>query len=110
VLRTGRRWHLVTAGDQLVGMMNVQTLNSVPREDWSRTSVQAVMIPRDQILWASPEEPVPALLDRLLSADIGQIPVVSRDGEQNPHVVGIITRDSILRLIQTRAELGSLRA
>jgi Zn-dependent protease len=49
VLRTGRRCHLVITGERLVGMMNVHTLNTVPREEWPHMSVQAVMIPRLQI-------------------------------------------------------------
>jgi len=42
-----------------------------PRDEWANTSVQAVMIPRDKILWATPEEPLLALLERLLAADVG---------------------------------------
>lgn len=108
-LRTGRRCHLVVSDDRLVGMMNVHTLNSVPRQDWDVTSVQAVMIPRDKILWASPEEPLLGLLERLLAADVNQMPVV--DGaEGGSHIIGMVTRDSILRVMRTRAEVGPLVA
>src|SRR5437899_12663516 len=72
VLRTGRRCHLVVNDDRLVGMMNVHTLNSVPRNEWAHNSVQAAMIPREKILWTSPEEPLLRLLERLLSADVNQ--------------------------------------
>jgi Zn-dependent protease/predicted transcriptional regulator len=107
VLRTGRRVHLVVTEDRLVGMMNVQALNSVPREEWSNNSIQAVMIPRERISWAAPEEPLLRLLERLLAADINQMPVVQSSGTDDAQVVGMITRDSILRVMQTRAELGS---
>ena len=107
ILRTGRRCHLVLTDDRLVGMMNVPMLNSVPREEWAHNSVQAVMIPREKILWASPEEPLLRLLERLLAADVNQMPVVSGT-ENGSHVVGMVTRDSILRVVQTGAELGPL--
>ncbi len=107
VLRTGRRCHLVVTEDRLVGMMNVQALNSVPRDEWNSNSVQAVMIPRERISWAAPEEPLLRLLERLLAADINQMPVVSVSGEDDAQVIGMVTRDSILRVMQTRAELGS---
>jgi predicted transcriptional regulator len=107
VLRTGRRCHLVVTEDRLVGMMNVQALNSVPRDEWNSNSVQAVMIPRERISWASPEEPLLRLLERLLAADINQMPVVSVSGEDDAQVIGMVTRDSILRVMQTRAELGN---
>jgi Zn-dependent protease len=110
VLRTGRRCHLVLTDDRLVGMMNVHTLNSVPREEWAHNSVQAAMIPREKILWASADEPLLRLLERLLSADINQMPVVSNSTDGASHVIGMVTRDSILRVMQTRSELGPLAA
>ncbi len=108
VLRTGRRCHLVVSDDRFVGMMNVHTLNSIPRNEWVHNSVQAAMIPREKILWTSPEEPLLRLLDRLLSADVNQMPVVSGADDGAPQIVGIVTRDSILRVMQTRSELGPL--
>jgi Zn-dependent protease/predicted transcriptional regulator len=111
VVRTGRRCHLVVTNERLVGMMNIHALNSVPRDEWAHMSVQAVMIPRDKILWAKPEEPLLGLLERLLAADINQMPVVSsgeNDESNGAHIIGMITRDSILRVMRTRAEVGPL--
>ena len=107
VLRTGRRCHLVLSGDRLVGMMNVHTLNAVPRSEWANNSVQAAMIPRDKIQWTSPDEPLLRLLERLLTADINQMPVVRGAADEAPQIVGIVTRDSILRVMQTHSELAS---
>jgi Zn-dependent protease len=107
VLRTGRRCHLVLSGDRLVGMMNVHQLNAVPREEWTHNSVQAAMIPRDRIQWTSPDEPLLKLLERLLTADINQMPVVSGSGDEAPQIVGMVTRDSILRVMRTHSELAS---
>jgi len=107
VLRTGRRCHLVLSGDRLVGMMNVHMLNAVPRGEWADNSVQAAMIPRDRIQWTSPDEPLLRLLERLLSADINQMPVVSGAADEAPQIVGMVTRDSILRVMQTHSELAS---
>ena len=108
VARTGRRCHLVTTDDRLVGMINVHTLNSVPRNEWGNMSVQGVMIPRDKILWARPDEPLLGLLERLVSADVNQMPVVSDTENDGAHIIGMITRDSILRVMQARSEVGSL--
>lgn len=107
VLRTGRRLHIVTMDDRLVGLMNVAALNQVPREEWNMNSIQAVMVPRDKIIWASPDEPLQRLLERLLAADVNQMPVVSHGEDGSAHIVGIVTRDAILRVIQTRSELGA---
>jgi Zn-dependent protease/predicted transcriptional regulator len=106
VLRTGRRCHLVISDDRLVGMMNVHTLNSVPRDEWVHTSVQAVMIPREKILWATPDEPLLGLLERLLKADVNQMPIVSGSDNGAAQIIGMVTRDSILRVMRTRSEIG----
>jgi Zn-dependent protease/predicted transcriptional regulator len=108
VARTGRRCHLVTTEDRLVGMINVHALNSVPRDEWGHMSVQGVMIPREKVLWARPEEPLLGLLERLVSADVNQMPVVSDTENDGAHIIGMITRDSILRVMQARSEVGSL--
>jgi predicted transcriptional regulator len=50
------------------------------------------------------------LLERLLTADVNQMPVVSNSAEGDTHIIGIVTRDSILRVMQTRSELGPLAA
>ena len=106
VLRTGRRFHLVLNNDRLTGIMNVHALNAVPREEWAGTSVQGVMTPRENILWARPDEPLLGLLERLLANEVNQMPVITTDDGGNLQIIGMVTRDSILRVIQTRSELG----
>ena len=108
MLRTGRRVHIVTMDDRLVGLMNVAALNTVPRDEWDMNSVQAVMVPREKILWARPDEPLLGLLERLVTADVNQMPVVSSGENDGAHIIGMITRDSILRVMQARSEVGSL--
>jgi len=103
VLRTGRRCHIVTGSGTPVGLVTLHAVRTVPREEWANTSIQAVMLPIDRIQWASPEEPVLGVLERMQSVDINQMPVIS-DG----HIVGMIARDTILRVLQTRMAAGHL--
>jgi Zn-dependent protease/predicted transcriptional regulator len=103
MVRTGRRAHLVVAGDQLVGQVTAEALNTVPQQDWDVTSVQAVMLPKNKLHWAAPEEPALSLLDRMRTIGMQQMPVIAGGS-----VVGIVTRDSILRVLQSRHEIGSL--
>jgi Zn-dependent protease/CBS domain-containing protein len=105
--RTGRRFHLVVTDDRLVGTIHVGALSAVPRDEWDSNSIQAVMTPRERISWAAPEEPLTRLLERLMAAGVQQMPVVSVSGDDDAQVVGIVTHDSILRVLQTRAELGT---
>jgi Zn-dependent protease len=103
MLRTGRRAHLVVAHEQLVGLMTAEALHSVPQQDWDVTSVQAVMLPKDKLHWAAPDEPALSLLDRMRTIGMQQMPVIAAG-----NVVGIVTRDSIVHVLQSRGEAGSL--
>ena len=103
VLRTGRQYHIVTGAGNPVGLITIHSARVVPREEWSNTSLQAVMTTIDKIHAASPEEPALGLLERMQSENVTQMPVIS-DG----HIVGVIARDAILHLLQTRLQLGHL--
>jgi Zn-dependent protease/predicted transcriptional regulator len=101
VLRTGHQCHIVTGAGNPVGLITLNAVRTVPREEWSNTSVQAAMRPLDRIHSASPDEPALAVLDRMQKEDITQMPVIS-DG----HIVGMIARDTIFRVLQTRMQVG----
>ena len=102
MVRTGRRAHLVVAGNELVGLVTAEALSAVPQHDWDVTSVQAVMLPKSKLHWAAPEEPALSLLDRMRTIGMQQMPVIA-----GGNVVGIVTRDSILRVLQSRQQAGS---
>lgn len=103
VLRTGQRCHIAVAGERPVGLITLAAARSVPRGEWDNTSIQAAMLPLEKIHAAAPDEPALKILQRMQTQDINQMPVVSED-----HIVGMISRDSILRLLQTRLQLGHL--
>jgi Zn-dependent protease/predicted transcriptional regulator len=101
VLRTGRRSHIVTGAGTPVGLVTLHSARDIPRDEWANTSIQAVMVPIDHVHSAEPDEPVLQILERMQKEDINQMPVLS-DG----HIIGMIARDTILRVIRTRLQHG----
>ncbi|MGH9864272.1 MAG: site-2 protease family protein [Candidatus Acidiferrales bacterium] len=99
VLRTGRRCHVVTGNGMAVGLVTLHQVQRFPREEWANTSIQAAMVPQSAIHWVMPTEPVTGVLERMQSEDVNQMPVL-----QEGHIIGMIARDSILRVIQTRLQ------
>jgi len=92
ILRTGRRAHLVVAHEQLVGLMTAEALHSVPQQDWDVTSVQAVMLPKEKLHWAAPEEPALSLLDRMRNVGMQQMPVIAGEAlSASSHVIRSFT-------------------
>jgi Zn-dependent protease/predicted transcriptional regulator len=103
VLRTGRRCHVVTGNGMAVGLVTLHRVKTFPRDEWANTSVQAAMVPQNGIHWVSPAEPVLGVLERMQAQDINQMPVLEQG-----HIIGMIARDSILHVIQTRLQAGRL--
>jgi CBS domain-containing protein len=101
VTRSKSRTHLVVADGQLAGLVTLDALKAVPESDWPRTSVQAVMLPRDRVYWTNPAEPALALMERMRAENLQYVAVV--DGER---VVGLVTFDSVAQAVQLRAELN----
>lgn len=91
VVRTGRRFHIVTVSGQMAGVISLNAVQKMSRGEWPVTSVQAVMQPWGRIHWASPGDPAVAVLNRMQEEGISLMPVMN--GSQ---WVGMITRDSIL--------------
>jgi Zn-dependent protease/predicted transcriptional regulator len=101
VLRTGRRSHIVTGAGTPVGLVTLHSARAIPRDEWANTSIQAVMVPIDRVHSAVPDEPVLQVLERMQKEDINQMPVLS-----NGRIIGMIGRDTILRVLQTRLQAG----
>ena len=104
VLRTGRRCHIVTGAGRPVGLVTLHSARVCAARrvgeyfDSSGDDAYLSVHPR-----GTPEEPALGVLERMQAEDINQMPVVS-----NGQIVGMIGRDTILRVLQTRLQLGHL--
>src|SRR5215469_8596856 len=103
VLRTGARFHIVMGAGTPVGLISLDAARTVPRDEWTNTSIQALMLPLDQTHSTEPDEPVLAVLQRMRNNSISQMPVISEG-----HIIGMIGMDDIVRVLQTRMQLGHL--
>jgi CBS domain-containing protein len=99
IMSSGRRCFVVTADGRLLGLITVHQVKNIPRADWSRTSVQQVMIPLARLRWVAPDADVGEVLTLMDDGDVGQVPVV-RDGQ----LLGLIGRDHLLRVIRAHLE------
>jgi Zn-dependent protease len=103
VSRTGRRVHLVVSDGQLVGLMNMDRLQGVPRHDWPATSLQAAMLPKESLQWTPPETSALDVIDRMRRGQVEEIAVI--DGG---NVVGMVTGDSLRQVLETRDAMARL--
>ena len=100
LMRSGRRFFVVTINGHPEGIITPHEINEVPRARWPYTTLADVMRPLDRTRTVGPNTPVTEALEVMASQDLNQLPVVS-GGE----LAGLISRSHILQLIQTRSEL-----
>ena len=91
---------LVADEGRLEGVLMLD-VESIPRQDLAVTRVRELMTPIDQLRMAHPEQNALSVLDEMNERDLNQMAVVGEGG-----VMGLITRDSLLRMPRTRSGLG----
>jgi Zn-dependent protease/CBS domain-containing protein len=101
VLGQGHRCFFVAENGELEGLITLHNIRTVPQDRRNAFTVSQVMTPTDALFKAQPDEDVLTLLQRMDEGDVNQVPVMD-DGR----LLGVITREHLLRYIRLRSELG----
>jgi len=100
LMRSGRRFFVVTSNGRTEGIITPHEIAEVPRARWPYTTIADVMRPLDRTRTVAPNTPVTEALEVMAREDLNQLPVVT-----NGTLTGLISRAHILQVLQTRAEL-----
>jgi Zn-dependent protease len=106
LLRRGLRTFFVTGpGDELFGLLSIRELVAVPVERREVTQVREVMLPSERLTVLSPYETGWNALEKMTEQRVNQLPVVDRG-----RLVGVVTRERLLTLVQAGLALGIERS
>jgi Zn-dependent protease/predicted transcriptional regulator len=97
----GLRSALVMQADQLAGLITLSDIRHVPREQWGQVPVGHAMVPLDRLHVVQPQQSLNEVLPLMAGRDVNQLPVV-----QNGVLVGVLSRDAIVRFLEVRRGLG----
>ena len=100
LLKTGSRCYFVVEDKRLVGMITTHEVKGIPKDEWKDKTVEQAMRKLDDLQIVSPQTPVSEALEDMLRSDVNQLPVA--DDNQ---LTGVITRNHILEILKTRADL-----
>jgi len=101
VLPSGERCFAVLAEGRLVGLLTLRRVTAVPRDEWSLTRVDEVMIPLDTLHMVQPTDDLAAVFHTMTAENIDLLPVV--EGGQP---VGVVSRDAFSRFMHVRGTPG----
>ena len=102
VLNQGVRSAMVVENGTLRGLITLADLRQVPQDQWTQELVAQAMVPAQRLHAVSPTQSLNDVLPMMAQNDVNQVPVV-----QNGQIVGVVTRDRIMRYIEIRREIGS---
>jgi CBS domain-containing protein len=89
---------------RLVGLVTLEDVRKVPRDEWERTSVSQIMTPRDRLVVMAPGDDASEALEKLAQHDIRQVPVLQMDT-----FIGLLRRRDLVRWLQTQSAVHSER-
>ena len=100
VFRGGGKCFFVTDGDVLQGLVTLDEIRRVNREEWSRTTLGDVMVPFSAIKSVNLSDSLLTAYELMNEHSLNQLPVV-----EDERVVGVITRNDVFRLVAKFLEL-----
>jgi Zn-dependent protease/CBS domain-containing protein len=92
----------IVVGEELLGLVTMQDLKRVPKDEWATTSVFRAMTPREKLHQVDVQDDISQALETMAKENINQLPVI-----EFGRFVGFVTRADVLRLMQVRSELGA---
>lgn len=91
----------VLRGGQLAGLVTLNQVKDVPREQWALKRAEEIMTRIDDIDVLHPDDDSIDALSLMVKKDLGRLLVVESD-----QLVGIITRRDIMNLFKIRSDLA----
>jgi len=102
VLTHGQSYFLVIDDDIPRGVVTLTAVTQIPRDKWDWTSVSEVMTPWSSLTRVEARTDLLDALRIMEENKFSHMPVVDND-----RLVGLLTRDEIIRFLRLRAELGA---
>lgn len=91
----------VLEGDQMIGLVTLNDVRKVPRQEWARTFTKDIMTTSKDLVIATPDEDAAEAFESLRRKEIRQIPVVDHG-----RMLGLLRRKDIVRWMQLQSQLG----
>jgi Zn-dependent protease/predicted transcriptional regulator len=84
---------------RLVGIVTLEDIRAIPRQDWDSKQVSEIMTTTDRLITISPQEDAAEALNRLRTRDVRQLPVL-----ENGQLAGCLRRRDIVKWLQLETE------
>ncbi|MGB9681481.1 MAG: site-2 protease family protein [bacterium] len=87
----------VVWGDQTLGIITLNSVRNIPREEWKEHTVREVMIPISSDIVITPEESALEAFTKISKGNIGRLLVMEGD-----KLLGILSKTDLIRFLQIK--------
>ncbi|MGI9254216.1 MAG: site-2 protease family protein [Thermomicrobiales bacterium] len=101
VLTHGSNYFLVVDDEIPRGVITLPDIVAIPRDKWDWTSVAEVMTPWSRLVRIEPDVDLLDAMRQMDAGGFGHMPVCKGDT-----LLGLLTREEVIRFMRLRAELG----
>lgn len=101
VLAQGRQCFFIGDLGNPVGYITLQEITNLPQSKWGFTSAQQIMVPITSQKTVDVDTELLSALQRMENGQVTHVPVSEGD-----EIVGLISKDQVLRYLRLRSELG----
>src|SRR5262249_12739198 len=105
IMKTAESSFPVSRDNQIIGLVCLEDVRKVPREEWDRATVDRIMTRFDQLDTVSVDEQASEALEKLSRRDVRQMPVV-----QDGRLVGWLRRRDIVNWLRLHSEVDETAA
>lgn len=91
----------VVDGQEVVGIVTLEDVRSLPEEKWESTAVREIMTPHDACTVLGPNEDASEALTQLATCDVRQLPVL-----EGGNLKGVLRRQDVIQWMRLHSESG----
>ena len=102
ILGEGRRFFIVQDETSVRGVLTLQTIREIPRDQWLNMTAEQAMIRAGDMKWVRPESELWDALERMDQNGVNQLPVI-----QDDQIAGLLTRENVISFLRTLQEFKS---
>jgi Zn-dependent protease/CBS domain-containing protein len=101
LLRSAQRCFVVEEAGHVAGLITAGEVRATDRSRWPEMQIHQIMQPLDRVRAIEPDTPIIKAAELMAREDLNQLPVISDE-----HIQGMITRDRIFQVLQSRMQLA----
>ena len=91
----------VLEGEQIVGLVTLQDVREVTRDEWPTLRVRDIMTPVEKLTMVQADQDAAEAMEKLMQRDVRQLPVL-----QDERLAGLLRRKDIVKWLQLHSDFG----